>query len=487
MMNNYRKKRIVDKVSSRLLSIAERANKRKKYELTLEALSAYCNIQYNVNQKYTDDVVENIVIDLSNKIINKDNFSSENNTVLFYDGFGLDLRGWAAAYVRAILRNGYKLVYVTNIEKKNNIPHIMNELRQGKSEAYFIDMSHGHIKWVRELEQVFNNSKPRTAFFYTVPNDIAAAVVFAAFDNVTRFQIDLTDHAFWIGAKSVDYCLESREMGASKAIYERKFDKNQIIKIDGCLYINKSRLDEPFPFNIEKEEYIFSGGSLYKTLGDDDLLFYKTISIILKHNPKIKYLYVGTGDAKELDKLKDIFPGRVFHIGERSDFYLLIKNCLFMWNTYPMFGGLMMRYAAYAGKIPLTLKHGDDHEGILFNQAERGIEFDTYEEVIEEADKLIKDNKYREVKEQMLIGAVISEEQFANNIKKIIEFQTSDYHFDDINPIDTTEFKKTYINRIDDIQGLLANCIVNSNNYLIMFRFPRLLIKRIVNKIRQRM
>lgn len=42
--------------------------------------------------------------------------------------------------------------------------------------------------------------------FYTTPNDVAGALVFNRFkDLVTRIQIDLTDHAFWLGINSVDY------------------------------------------------------------------------------------------------------------------------------------------------------------------------------------------------------------------------------------------------------------------------------------------
>ena len=55
-----------------------------------------------------------------------------------------------------------------------------------------------------------------------------------------------------------------------------------------------------------------------------------------------------------------------------------MEKCTLYLNTYPMFGGLMMRYAAMAGKIPITLKHGKDADGILIDQSKRKIEYASY-------------------------------------------------------------------------------------------------------------
>lgn len=482
------KKDVIHKYLGRLISQAEKSTRKKRYEVALEALSAYCNIQYQVNQVYTDKKAENLIVEIANESLQiSDDYSPKSSTVLFYDGFGLDLRGWTASYVRALIKKGYELVYVTNKRCKDSIPHILGEMAGSSGKSIFIDMNSGQLKWINELNEVFKTYRPKAAFFYTIPNDVAAASVFNAYrGKVMRYQIDLTDHAFWIGVNAADYFLESRVPGASNAIFERGISKEKIINIDCCLYINRDVDNRPLPFDIGNEKYVFSGGSLYKTLGDKELLFYMVVENILKANSEIKFLYAGSGDDTEMKKLQDKFPERVFCIEERPDFYRLIENSIFMWNTYPMFGGLMMRFAANAGRVPLTLKHGKDHEGLLFDQDKLGIEFDTYEEIIKEANLLIRDVDYRKNKEKKLSHAVLSEEDFARNIRNIIENQTSEFQFNEVPHLNTDEFRKTYLERIEDPDSFVSVYVINRRTWTLIPRFLDLLVVRIKNKISRR-
>ena len=470
---------------SKLMENAKSYVNNGEYNLALSALSSYCSIQYVINQVYTDKDAENLVAEISSQVVKTPTqYKADRNTILFYDGFGLDLRGWAAAYVRALICNGYRLIYVTSSSQKNKIPHILMEIENTDSISCFVDMKKGQMKWIEDLNSVFVSFQPCAAFFYTTPNDVAGAAVFDAYKGkVDRFQVDLTDHAFWIGVNSADYFLECRIPGASNAIYERGVARDRLINIDCCLYVNRDIDDTPLPFDIENEKYIFSGGALYKTLGDDRLLFYKVIDEVLNVNTEIKYLYAGNGDSSELNKLSEKYNGRVFYITERKDFIRLIEHCEFMWNTYPMFGGLMMRYAANAGKIPLTLKHGNDQDGILKNQSELEIEFNTCEEVIDEANKLLKDQEYKKKKEKLLKNSVITEDVFASNLKMIIEEHHSEFVFDEISRINTEEFRMTYLERLEDPDRMLANSIISKSSLRLGAIFPKLLFVRMINYV----
>ena len=379
----------------KLIDLAENGVRKGRYNISLSALSAFCKIQYSINQVYTDKKAEDLLLHISKEVVKIPNdYCSDENTILFYDGFGLDLRGWAASFAKGLSGLEYDIVYVAPLHSAGNIPHIAREVENGRGKIEYIDMKHSYTSHIETLNNVFLKYRPQVAFFYTTPNDVAGAAVFDAYAGKTRrIQIDLTDHAFWIGTKAFDFITESRDVGVSNAIYHRGVDIKKVKKMDCCLYINTDVDSTSLPFNIEKEKYIFSGGSLYKTLGDEDLLFYKMIEHILFAHENVKFLYAGEGDDSELKKLLLRFPGRAFHIGERPDFYRLFKNSIFFLNTYPMFGGLMMRFSANAGKIPLTLKHGSDHEGILFNQESLGIEFDSFEEAMQEADMLIDDDQ----------------------------------------------------------------------------------------------
>ena len=476
------KKNTTNKYLSKLMRISiDSVNKGRK-EKALSSLGAFCSIQYSINQVYTDKQTEDLISEISKKLVTiPDEYNPDQKTVLFYDGFGLDLRGWAASYIKALISANYHVIYVAPIHRKELVPHICDELNRGNGRAVWIDMKKSYVNWVIELKNIFLKFQPGTAFFYTIPYDVAGAVVFNSFaKKVNRILIDLTDHAFWIGKNAFDYIIECRMPGLSNLVHYRGVSADKILYTDCCLYINRQIDPEPLPFDIEREQYVFSGGALYKTLGDNNLYFYKIVDHILSKHSHIKFLYAGVGDDTQLKILIKKYPERVFHINERSDFIRLFENCIFFLNTFPMFGGLMMRYSALVNKIPLTLKHGSDHEGILIDQDKRQIEFDTFEELIHEADRLIEDNSYRESKEKLLDGSVLTEQEFEDLMIKIIENKTTGKQIESIEKIDTTEFRAEYLERLDVDEMLIRTIPTRINKSLIPY-YPLLFLKKYIS------
>lgn len=475
----------VESCIEKLKKIIEREINKGNYEIALVAARIIASIYYEYNQIYTDAGLEGNLLKVRDKVLLLEEYAADRTCVFFYDGFGLDLRGWAASYVRAITKLGYHLIYACPVRMKDRIPHILSEMNTHSSTIIYFDDSSAYVERAKLIDSIFKKYTPGTAFFYTTPYDVSAAIAFSNNPSTTRIQVDLTDHAFWVGVNAFDYTLECREMGASLAHYYRGIDLDKIIKIDCAPYIIDEPCNEPLPFDIYEENYIFTGGALYKTLGDKNLLYYKTISHILKKFANIKFLYAGSGDSSEIDKLKDLFPDRVFLIGERSDFFDLMKHCILYINSYPMFGGLMMRYAAIAGKVPITLKHGNDSDGILINQDKLGIEFEKYQDYINEIDLLLSDSSYRARKEKMLKCSVYDEELFTSELGKVIKENKSSYHFDEINKLDTTEFRNEYKRRYKKRD--LYKSIASKKNLRAVIYFPKEFILGLLIKIKEKL
>ena len=469
----------------KLKKIIKRENNKSNYENAFVAAKTLADIYYSYNQIYTDLELEDGLLFIRDSLLDKKEYATDNNCVLFYDGFGLDLRGWAASYVRAITKLEYKLIYMCPSNMKGKIPHILGEMNPTNSTVIYLDTKLSCIMKMKELDRIFKKYKPGTAFFYTTPYDVCAAVAFSNNSSTTRIQIDLTDHAYWIGTNAFDYILESREMGASLALFQRGVDKDKIIKYDCVPYINNEKYDMELPFDIVKEKYIFTGGSLYKTLGDKNLLYYKTIRHILDKFENIKFLYAGAGDTSEIDRLKSDYPQRVYLINEVPYFFELMKNCSLYLNSYPMFGGLMMRYAALASKVPITLKHGSDSDGLLINQESLGIEFENYDEYICEIDKLLLDEAYRHEKETLLRNSVYDEKMFANELDLIIKEHRSQSEFGAINEYDTSEFRSEYKNRYS--QSQLYRSFAKKNNVFLIKYFPKEFILGCMIKIKEKL
>lgn len=479
-MNTMNKKKKIEKMVSNLKRIANKSVN-CNINISISAITACSKILYHSNQLYSDNDLESLITYISDKLkINKD-YIGNYKTVLFYDGFGLDLRGWAASFVKAINSSGYNLIYVTSKQAKGKIPNIERENHKGKT--VFIEDNNYHNQ-IEQLNEVFSNYRPSKAFFYTTPYDVIGNVVFQRYkDHVKSYLIDLTDHAFWLGKKSTNYVLESRSLGASIAIHKRDISPDRIIKIDCAPYVRDSSSTDGLPFDINTTKYVYSGGQIYKTLGDEDDLYYKMVRSILLCNDSICFLYSGNGDKTKFDIIKKDFPDRLFVINEREDFFTLMKNCVFFLNTYPVFGGLMMRYAALAKKIPLTLKYKSEADDVLLNQNDLGIEYASYDSIVEEIDKLINNDDYRMSKEEHIIGAVISEEVFLRNIKSLLETDKTDFKFsdEDIKSVDTSNFQKLYLERFD-CDKMFLDAIVSKKNMWLIPYYPFLFIKKIIEK-----
>lgn len=456
-----------------------------KLEESIIAAKVLSEICYNYNQFYTDDELEEYLIKARDILFyERKQYVADNNCIFFYDGFGEDLRGIAVVYARALSLLNYKIVYACPKTKKGKIPHIISEFNTENTNIIYVDKDISNIERIKQINSIFEDYKPKVAFFYTYPSDVEGSIAFSNNNSSIRIQLDLTDHAFWVGVRAFDYIVNGREMGASIAHYERGISKERIIKLDCTPYINKDKYNKLLPFDIKSEKYIFTGGSLYKTLGDKNLLYYRTIDDILSSFQDIKFLYAGSGDDTEINKLILKYPGRVFLIEERPDFFDLIKNCVLYINSYPMFGGLMMRYAALAGKIPITLKHDNDADGILINQEKLEIEYEHFDDFIAEIHKLLSDDDYRNKKESTLKGSVMTEEDFVRNLKMLIEQRKTEFTFGDIKRFNTTEFRKEYKNRYK--LNCLYQDIVKKDNIKLIQYFPKEFVLKGLNKIKER-
>lgn len=438
----------------KLKTAAEKALQKDNFEKTLVAVSSAGLLLYDYNQVYTDECLEVILENLAEKISIRysrelSNFKADSQTVLFYDGFGLDTRGVAIMYLNALVKAGYHVVYVTRREAIDTQPEIHKILENGNVDWQYISLKKSYLDWIDSLTKVIAKFTPKAMLFYTTPNDVSGFVAFKLFEGkIKRYLVDLTDHAFWLGTHCSDYFFGSREMSASNQYYGRKIPKSKLIKLGVNLLVSEEKDHSGLPFDVKSDPYVFSGGALYKTLGDSNEYYYKIVDHILSQHKGTKFLYAGSGDDHLLKRVISKFPGRAFHINERKDFYYLIQNCVIYLNTYPMFGGMMMKYSALAGKIPVTLRHNNDSDGLLLNQESTMIEYGTYEELISDVDHLINDSEYRKQREKLLEGSVITEQRFINNLSNAIENQKTDYQHEFIK-LDTSTFQKEFLERFD--------------------------------------
>lgn len=457
--------------------------RKENYEKALAGINACAQLLYLWNQKYIDEELEQYIEEISKKVVQINlGQDTDRNTVLFYDGFGLDTRGLALIYLKAIAQLGYKIIYLVPQKSKGGQSDI-HRILDGCNVEWIYYSENSYLNRIKTITSTFDTFKPSVAFFYSMPDDVAAAVAFFAYAGlVTRFQINLTDHAYWLGTNIFDFCIEFRDYGASISYYYRGIPREKLIKLPYYPYYDKEKNFEGFPFESKNKKIIFSGGALYKTLGDSENTYYKVLDQLLTSNSDVIFLYAGSGDSTELDKMATKFSQRVYHVNERKDLYQVMQRCTFYLNTYPMLGGLMTQYAVAAGKVPLTMvRKGDVAEGILIEQEKREIEYFDSDSLIQDANKLLNDEEYLHDRECKLIGSIISEKEFKEELQSIIRKNNTKYTIR-LKKYDVNEFAKEYKQRFD-YDSVISGCIAKKCNLVLIYVFPKLFIKKIINKI----
>lgn len=423
----------------------------QKYEEALAKITTLANSLYESNQYYVDNDLENALFNIQKQLQKKYDFEEikdvNTKTVLFYDGFGLDSRGLAYVYLKALVNLGYKVIYVTIPNARGNIPRITKMIEHADGEIVFC-RTDSYTLWYQYIYKVVSIVKPAKAFFYTTPYDVSAVMAFNQLaGQVERYQINLTDHAFWLGVNAFDYCLEFRDYGATLSHLYRNINPNKLLVQPYYPDFNSNDEFQGFPFRKKQGDFVvFSGGFLYKTM-DENLTYYKILEYLLLKYPQIKFWYAGYGSQDECKPINELilrYSGRVVHTPERKDLFQVMQNIDMYINTYPLGGGLMTQYSAIAGKAPLTFStKGFCAVETLLDYEKLKLSTIDIDEFVNMIDGYINKNKYSsDAYIEKLKASVVTEKQFGDNLNGIITSKISDYQFKEIQLIERLEVEQ---------------------------------------------
>ena len=474
----------LEKRVSKLTAIARAQLRRGKLEQALNTVATCALTLYSANQCYQSDALEDILSQVAEKLpVPETAIPAQDDRVLFYDGFGLGSRGLLTVYLRALCRLK-NVILVTRREWAPGLESVFSLVQSSGGQVCLLE-NKKKTEDIQKLQEIIRSSGVRHLFMYANADDVVVTTAFLRVpkDRV-RYQINLTDHAYWLGSRCADKYIEFRDYGGAISAAYRGIPKEKLVKLP--FY---PRLDQyqafagyPEPFDPEKQQLVFSGGALYKTLSADNA-YYRLAAQMLRRHPQVVFWYAGSGDSTRLDILSREFPGRVWHTPERQDLFGILEHCLFYLSTYPVCGGLMFQYAAAAGKVPVTLRHDDISDGFLLDQKQLGIEFDTVEQTLQEIDKLVEQPDYRREKEEKLSRAVLTPDAFTQRLQLLLETGDTGLALDYTLP-DTQKLQKMYAKNYTNRQ-LRLDLVRRGNGYLLA-RFPVDYILGLAVKLRQK-
>ncbi|MFV5692477.1 hypothetical protein ACM55K_10685 [Flavobacterium sp. LT1R49] len=480
----------IQAVFNKIKALAQKEFENKNYELSLKYIEDAADLAYSFNWKYSDEDLEDLLILISGKIITKKTtFTPIKGRVVFYDVFALDNRGLTQQYLRALISWGAEILFVFEGNDLASSKQILSEIKSySKAELFVVDKSLSKTERIKSVYNKVVDFKPEKAFLHLLPSSAIAVSIWNALKEVTRYQVNLTDHAFWLGTKCIDYSLEFRDYGCTVSSEKRGLSESMLLMqpyypiIDCKPFIGFPKL---IPSDAIK---IFTGGAYYKMYGKSGM-FFKLLKTLINLNPKVVILLAGNGDESPIRDfiLKNKYENKLFLLGSRSDITHVFDNCEIYLSTFPITGGLMGQYAASLAKPILSYSSEDIPcnytEGFInWNRdSDYKITHTTLDSFKAEALKLIESKSYREEKGKEIKKHIITEKEFSVHLKQLVTSHKMGKPFKK-ETIDYDVFDKLYLESENKYLKKFDFFIVSRFKFKAIFLFPKNVIAFIINQ-----
>ncbi len=390
-----------------------------------------------LNWIYRDEQLDNLMDDISFQTIKKQNkeYHPITKRVVFYDQYGKSFI-LALQYIEALTYAGYEILYILSdyVDSKKDTS-ILDTLR--KKNNVVVEVISLDWDYKQRAECIYDLTMqyaPELVFLHVKAFSVFNIVLPSLPKNITKYYIDLQDHAMWIKNNNLDYVIPYRDWGATIDIEKRGFKERQILKLP-YYPIVKTECFQGFPKEVVGKLVIFTGGDFYKTIDRDNVYWTLVIRILLE-NPNVVVLFAGKenteGQKQALIKLADKMDlsNRLISIGFRTDINEVFSHCDIFLGTSPMSGGLMCQYAAYNSKPILqyynpTMATNNETEQVLDYNKNLQVSFTDIEDFLCEAKHLINDATYRQKRGEDLHKGLIRKEQFNDLVKNTLNTNIS--------------------------------------------------------------
>lgn len=467
---------------------ARKALASRRYNSCLRYLEAACGTAYTFYIGFSDQEIEAMLLQLGSIVKKREVFESKPRCI-FYDTFSQDAQGLTMQYVDAIIAAGWEMLYFTEFGLEDprsvRLKHTLNDYPKAK--VVSVPPSMSGMNKVQFIYDTIMDYAPDKLFMHIHPSAVEAVTAFYALSKeITKYQINLTDHTYWVGVGCMDYSFEFREYGASLSVGRRGIPKERVLLLPYYPMMKETKF-AGFPKEAEGKVKIFSGASFYKIIDENDT-FFKLNKAILDANINAVTLFAGGGDMTMLNGMIDKYglKGRFIPIGQRNDVFECYKHSDIYLSTYPLGGGLMAQFAAHAELPILALANkesGGKIEEMVCQKQWEYMTFDSIDALVAEASRLINDTPYRQQRGKAMRNCVIGIEEFNNSFKASVETKRTQY------PLNIDEnVKLHYLNIADKLKlvnktKIFQKSVNISLGFAGLFTCPKLWLDGFVARI----
>lgn len=483
----------IEKYYKNIVARAQKAVSKHNIEKACFELHSASALAYNFNFRYTDECCERIIDEISKHILSnyKTNFTPAINRIVLYDAFSWDNRGLTQQYVRGLMAKGYEFMYIFGSGKDFKLGNsIIKELETySKVCVVEIDPKLSSVDKIRSIYSTVAAYAPQKALLHIAPWSIEALAAFAALDNVIKFNINLTDHAYWLGSSVFDFNIEFRDYGATVSAEKRNLRSDQLVMLP-YYPITSDKDFAGFPDIANGKTIIFSGGAVYKVYGENGIYF-DIVKRLLDENSNTVLLFAGGGNIKRFKEFirNNKFEQRVALLGNRSDINQVFCHADIYLGTYPFTGGLMSQFAAING-LPILAytnpKFATNYvEGIVCHNHRVHITCEKIDELCEYGHKLCVDKEFRQSRGAELENCVISIDQFNDELDVLLKTNSTLRKADKREVIDYHVFTDMYFEIENEFQPQMKLFLVARYRLKSIWLFPKLLLLTIPEIVRR--
>lgn len=414
---------------------ARKSIQRGKFADAITYIRAVAWVKYEFYIGFTDNELENFLRQISHIIPHKTFKRNEKDGIVMIDAFSKDTQGLSAQYIDAVISTGSRLLYIYENDFDTQSTLLQTLKSYPLAEIVKVPNTYNEVEKATWIYNIIMDFGATSILMHLLPDSAAECIALYALPNeIRKYQIDLTDHAFWLGVGCSDYTIEFQQIGCSLSFKERGFKIEQILLLPFYPIIN-NRPFEGFPLLNKDSVIIFSGGAYYKVIDSDDT-FFKLSKNILDNNQNAVILFATNDSQGVLKRKLNLFnlKERFILLPFRKDIAAVFEHIDIYFNTYPVGGGLMCQYAAnYA--VPILNYKKESIEDSVAQKHKVSFTSKTRESFIEESIKLCTDPAYRREQGNILKNAVISSNEFNIGFKKIITNHITPYplDFDSVN------------------------------------------------------
>lgn len=372
----------------------------------LSLISIAASFAYNYNQFFSDLSLEKLLAEISTKtFLHQIVTQPIRNRCVFIDTDGADNRGLTQQYLRALMINGFELLYIYESSCNEKIADIICEVKEyNKGEVCLLGSCSSHVELITALQKKIINYSPSFILLHLMPWDVDALSAIYNISGIKKYNINLTDEAFWLGVSFFDYNIEFRNYGYTLSLEKRGFKEEQLLYLPYYPIFPNTASFSGFNDIINKAPIkILTGGSYYKFFDRNDT-FFQLMDRLLESIPTAIIILAGGGDLNstnlmnsKLGRMK--YGERVIRIGNRKDINEVFRHCDLYLSSYPVSGGLMTQYAAI-NAIPILsyseeeLCDNDLEELVCFHSNIQ-ITFHSIDKLVDYAIRLVDDANYR--------------------------------------------------------------------------------------------